>query len=334
MALSSIKLWYKKPGNSAASCNLYTTTAEVGGSPYLAVCSGTTPLYAKLGTTGDAQASDLRVTKNTTTYAVLKTAATGGFTLGASNVFPAGSLRYNSGWADDSVFGGSKLYIVGGLNSLSGGNGYWSTLTDIFDMSTGVWTAGPSTNASTQRMYSANCVCSAANTLNMFGAYYNTNSYEQNMLQSVNGGAWTTISVNQFGTGGTYSGSGGGYIGINGLYNYGGDKEINAFKGDDQNGQRTGVDRLYSFSTNTWTDTPTSSFPVNCYGYFTIGSDPRGSDMWASGGFAGGVAGAVIYKYSNRVWSSVYTHTSSMYGRMPIYYNGYIYYMGGYNGSA
>ena len=74
MAEYTKKLHIRKAG-VVTDIKLYTTTAEVGAN-YLTLKDGTTPVYAKLGVTTDANASALRIRKSSTVYAVLKEAAT------------------------------------------------------------------------------------------------------------------------------------------------------------------------------------------------------------------------------------------------------------------
>ena len=73
MAEYAKKLHIRKSG-VVTDIKLYTTTAEVG-SNYLTLKDGTTPVYAKLGVTTDANASALRIRKGGTTYAALTQAA-------------------------------------------------------------------------------------------------------------------------------------------------------------------------------------------------------------------------------------------------------------------
>ena len=74
MSEYSKRLHVRKRGTEE-TIKLYTTTTEVGGSPYLAVRDGTTVAYVKLGTTSDSKASSLRVRKNGTVHAILRNAA-------------------------------------------------------------------------------------------------------------------------------------------------------------------------------------------------------------------------------------------------------------------
>lgn len=71
MAILSKKLHILKTGGTEKACDIYTTTKEVGGSPYLALEVNGTKGYVKLGSTTDANATNLRVEKNGTTYAAL-----------------------------------------------------------------------------------------------------------------------------------------------------------------------------------------------------------------------------------------------------------------------
>jgi hypothetical protein len=68
------KLHILKTGGTEETCDIYTTTKEVGGSPYLALEVDGTKGYVKLGSTTDANATNLRVEKNGTTYAAWKKA--------------------------------------------------------------------------------------------------------------------------------------------------------------------------------------------------------------------------------------------------------------------
>jgi len=73
-----LKCLHIRKNGTEQTIKLYTTTTEVGGSPYLAVRDGTAALYAKLGATTDVNASALRVRKSGTIYAVLIQAVTSG----------------------------------------------------------------------------------------------------------------------------------------------------------------------------------------------------------------------------------------------------------------
>lgn len=66
---TSKQLKYKK-ASSTYSVNLYTTTSDVGTTPYLIVEVSGTPYYAQLATPGTTGNSDLRVKKDGVTYAV------------------------------------------------------------------------------------------------------------------------------------------------------------------------------------------------------------------------------------------------------------------------
>lgn len=68
------KLHILKTGGTEETCDIYTTPEEVGGSPYLALEVDGTKGYVKLGSTTDANATNLRVEKNGTTYAAWKKA--------------------------------------------------------------------------------------------------------------------------------------------------------------------------------------------------------------------------------------------------------------------
>ena len=68
------KLHILKTGGTEETCDIYTTPEEVGGSPYLALEINGTKGYVKLGSTTDANATNLRVEKNGTTYAAWKKA--------------------------------------------------------------------------------------------------------------------------------------------------------------------------------------------------------------------------------------------------------------------
>lgn len=68
------KLHILKTGGTEETCDIYTTPGEVGGSPYLALKVDGTKGYVKLGSTTDANATNLRVKKNGTTYAAWKKA--------------------------------------------------------------------------------------------------------------------------------------------------------------------------------------------------------------------------------------------------------------------
>lgn len=81
------KLHILKTGGTEETCDIYTTTQEVGGSPYLALEVDGTKGYVKLGSTTDANATHLRVEKNGTTYAAWKKATV---------AIPTGSLRVTS----------------------------------------------------------------------------------------------------------------------------------------------------------------------------------------------------------------------------------------------
>lgn len=70
------KLHILKSGGTEETCNIYTTPGEVGGSPYLALEVDGQKGYVKLGSITDANATNLRVTKNGTTYAAWKAAVT------------------------------------------------------------------------------------------------------------------------------------------------------------------------------------------------------------------------------------------------------------------
>jgi hypothetical protein len=68
----SQKLHYKKAG-VINDIELYDTTDDVG-AQYLVVMVNGAAAYAKLGSVGDPSASDMRIQKNGTTYAVCKVA--------------------------------------------------------------------------------------------------------------------------------------------------------------------------------------------------------------------------------------------------------------------
>lgn len=70
------KLHILKTGGTEETCDIYTTPGEVGDSPYLALEVDGTKGYVKLGSTTDANATNLRVEKNGVTYAAWKEAVT------------------------------------------------------------------------------------------------------------------------------------------------------------------------------------------------------------------------------------------------------------------
>ena len=120
MSTSSYKLYYRK-NNATYSCNLYTTTAEVG-AEWITVYAGGQKLYAPLKEVADGNSSDLRVVKNNLVHIIQKTA----------KVIPvpgnSSSLSYNSGYCTT----GKYLNLIGGVNG--SGNCAWQIR---MDMSTG-----------------------------------------------------------------------------------------------------------------------------------------------------------------------------------------------------
>jgi len=75
MAISEKQLFYHK-GSETHAISLYDSPVDTG-SNTVTVFVDTQTLYAALGTTGDPNASDLRIHKNDTTWAVLFHIATG-----------------------------------------------------------------------------------------------------------------------------------------------------------------------------------------------------------------------------------------------------------------
>lgn len=85
------KLHILKSGGTEETCNIYTTPEEVGGSHYLALEVDGQEGYVKLGSLNNANATNLRVTKNGITYAAWKQATvavpTGSVSVGAGDMF-------------------------------------------------------------------------------------------------------------------------------------------------------------------------------------------------------------------------------------------------------
>lgn len=73
MALSTKRLYYYK--NATQAINLYTSLSDIPSGQALQVRDSSGTLYAALGSTGDSNATNLRVHKGGTTYAVLSAAA-------------------------------------------------------------------------------------------------------------------------------------------------------------------------------------------------------------------------------------------------------------------
>jgi len=107
----SQKLHYKKAG-VITDIELYDTTGDVG-ADYLGVTVNGAPAYAKLGSVGDPNASDLRVRKNGSTYAVLKV---------AEQELPTGFIAMfegtcPSGWTRETSFDNYFLRGAAAYNS-------------------------------------------------------------------------------------------------------------------------------------------------------------------------------------------------------------------------
>jgi len=135
MAEIAQKLHYRKSG-ATTDITLYNSTADVGGD-YMNVRVGGTPAYAALGDAGETMATDMRVRKGGTTYAVM-----------ADNRYelPSGFIAMfqtacPSGWVPEGDFDG--LFIRGA--SVGGGTGGADTHTHVYPMPDTL--SGPYTNS-------------------------------------------------------------------------------------------------------------------------------------------------------------------------------------------
>ena len=108
------KLKYIKTPPTVVECKLYNSTSDVG-SNYLAINDGSSnPVYAKLDSNlSHADASDLRVRKGSTTYAVLKQASS------VPTLYGSPSAYYDPGNASSYPGSGTSVYDLSG-NSKTG----------------------------------------------------------------------------------------------------------------------------------------------------------------------------------------------------------------------
>jgi hypothetical protein len=115
MAEISQKLHYRK-GGATVDISLYDSASDVGSDYMQLQVSGTT-VYARLGDTGQAEASDLRVRKGGQTYAVLKTNRID-LPSGFIAMFDGSSCP--DGWTQETAFNGKFIMGAAGYGTTGG----------------------------------------------------------------------------------------------------------------------------------------------------------------------------------------------------------------------
>ena len=228
--------------------------------------------------------------------------------------WPSGRTPRNVG---ATAQGGNVVYILGGQLT----NNSFQSLCDGYDLSTGQWIVLPSLPIG--GMAGTAFVDPSDGSVQYTCMYYQNNSYEHYVRR--NDGTWGNVALNAYCIPDGANGIGT-YYSHTAVYNHNGHDKINMVRGVDQVGLVRWNDRVYDLATKAWSDAP-SNFPFNGYGHEIV-SD--GTSLYLSGGGGGNTPLNTIYKWDGSVWSLVYTHSSAMTNRKPIYHNEFIYYFGGY----